>query len=218
MTEKIEMLLFDLDGTLIQYPNSKFQSTWDAVGTAAGLEKEYEENLLIFYPHSHLWGKWAEADAKLLKGKRFPEIKIKVLELINYSLGVEELFTALPKNRYQKGILSNGLGFIADELCKNFGLNFYLADELLIKDEKFTGEVVAGMPDRDKTKGLELICNKYQVTPKQICYVGDHENDLVVFAEVGKAVAFNPKTDKVKEKAHYVISDFRELLKIIDEC
>jgi len=67
-----------------------------------------------------------------------------------------------------------------------------------------------------KTKGLEMICDKYQVEPQQICYVGDHENDLVVFKEVGKAVAFNPKTEEVREKAHYVISDFRELLKIIE--
>jgi len=45
--------------------------------------------------------------------------------------------------------------------------------------------------------------------------VGDHDNDIVVFEEVGKAVAFNPKTEQMKEKAHYVISDFRELLEIV---
>ena len=44
-----KMLLFDLDGTLIQYPSSKFQSTWDAVGVAGGVEKEFEDNLEKFY-------------------------------------------------------------------------------------------------------------------------------------------------------------------------
>ena len=156
------MLLFDLDGTLIQYPGSKFQSTWDAVGTAARVEEEFEENLLKYYKHSEQWGQWAKEDAELLKGKDFDGVKKKVLELIVYSPGVEELFTTL-SGKYQKGILSNGLGFIADELCQNFGLDFYMADELLVKNGLFTGEVVAGMPERDKKKGLELICNKYQV-------------------------------------------------------
>jgi HAD superfamily phosphoserine phosphatase-like hydrolase len=215
MADKIRMLLFDLDGTLIQYPSSKFQSTWDAVGVAAGVEKEFEENLEKFYQHSHLWNQWAKEDAELLKDKDFNEVKRKVLELIVYSPGVEELFDTL-SDKYQKGILSNGLGFVANELCQNFGLGFYMADELSVKEGKFTGEVVAGMPNRDKTKGLEMICDKYQVEPQQICYVGDHENDLVVFKEVGKAVAFNPKTEEVREKAHYVISDFKELLKIIE--
>ncbi len=208
------MLLCDLDGTLIQYPGSKFQSTWDAVGVAAEVEKEFEDNLEKFYRNSELWNIWAKEDAKLLQGKDFAKIKQKVLESINYSLGVEELFATL-SNKYQKGILSNGLGFVADELCKQFNLNFYMADELIVEDNIFTGEVVAGMPNRDKKKGLELICNRYQVEPQQICYVGDHDNDLVVFEEVGKAVAFNPKTNKVREKAQYVISDFREVLKII---
>jgi len=210
-----KMLLFDLDGTLIQYPGSKFQSTWDAVGVAAGVEKEFEDNLKKFYQQINNWGQWAEEDAALLKGKDFDEIRRKTLDLIVYSPGVEELFDTL-SDKYQKGILSNGLGFIAGELCQNFGLDFYMADELLVKEGKFNGEIVAGMPNRDKIKGLEIICNKYQVEPQQICYVGDHENDLVVFEEVGKAVAFNPKTEKVREKAHYVISNFKELLDIIE--
>ncbi len=215
MAEKTRMLLFDLDGTLIQYPGSKFQSTWDAVGVAAGVEKEYEENLVKFYQHSHLWSQWAKADAELLKGKNFNDVKRKVLDLIVYSPGVEELFDTL-SGKYKKGILSNGLGFVADELCEKFSLNFYMADELLVKDGQFTGEVTAGMPKRDKTKGLELICNKYQVEPQQICYVGDHDNDLVVFEEVGISVAFNPKTNLVKEKANHVIYNFKELLNIIN--
>ena len=215
MTTETKMLLFDLDGTLIQYPGSKFQSTWDAVGVAAEVEKKFEENLAKFYENPHLWSQWAEADAELLKGKNFNDVKRKVLDLIVYSPGVEELFATVD-SKYKKGILSNGLGLVADELRTEFGLDFYMADELVIRKGKFTGEVLAGMPNRDKKKGLEIICNKYQVEPQQICYVGDHENDLVVFEEVGKAVAFNPKTDKVREKAHYVISDFREVLKIIE--
>ena len=108
-----------------------------------------------------MWNQWAKEDAELLKGKDFNEVKRKVMKLIVYSPGVEELFNTL-SGKYQKGILSNGLGFVANELCQNFGLGFYMADELSVKEGKFTGEVVAGMPNRDKTKGLEMICDKYQ--------------------------------------------------------
>jgi phosphoserine phosphatase len=205
----------------VQYAQSRFHSTWDAVGVAAGVAEQFEQNLEMYYRTTE-WDKWAQADAALLKGKNFEEIKRKTLGLVPYSPGVKELFGQLSSDfpLLRKGILSNGVGFVAKEVCQDLKMNFYLADELMVKEGRFTGEITAGMPDRDKRGGLEMVRKQENISLDQICYVGDHENDLVVFEQIGLSqmglsVAFNPKTDKVRDAADYVIYDFKDLLDLI---
>lgn len=218
----IRLLLFDMDGTLIRNPHSGFNSSWDAVGMAADVWKEFEDNKARYYDLKDQWHLWAQADADLLKGKSFEEVRRKTLEIISYAPGLEALFTEL-NGRYRAGILSNGVGFVADEIAGQFGfdLELCLADRLLVEEGYFTGEVVPGMPKRDKTEGLKYICKKAGVSPDQICYVGDHLNDLAVFKEVECSVFMdNGNKDPCLEKARIAargnsITDFRELIEYI---
>lgn len=219
---KIKLLLFDMDGTLIRNPHSNFNSSWDAVGIAAGVRKEFEDNKTRYYLLKDQWHLWAQADADLLKGRNFEEVRRKTLEIISYAPGLEELFVKL-NGRYQAGILSNGVGFVADEIANLFGFDqeLCLADRLLVKDGIFTGEIVPGMPKREKVEGLKYICEKAGVNPDQICYVGDHLNDLAVFKEVKCSVFMdNGNKDPCLEKARIAargnsITDFRELIEYL---
>ena len=45
---------------------------------------------------------------------------------------------------------------------------------------------------------------KYNLTKKQMCYIGDDINDLPVFKEAGLAVAVADAVEEVKQGAHYV--------------
>ena len=77
-------------------------------------------------------------------------------------------------------------------------------------------EIITGAFDQEVSpweKHLLLpdICRRFNVAPEEICHVGDHENDIPVFDQVGLAVAFRPKLLEVGKMAKYVIDDFAEL-------
>lgn len=67
----------------------------------------------------------------------------------------------------------------------------------------------------DKGKSLDLVLEKYSLKEEEICYIGDHLNDIPIFERVGLPIAFNPKDERLKEKVKYIIYDFRELWDLI---
>jgi HAD superfamily phosphoserine phosphatase-like hydrolase len=206
-----------MDGTIIRNSHSNFNSSWDAIGLAAQVWNEFEANKSRYYHDQKMWHTWAQADALLLKDKSFEDIKLKTFRLISYAPGFQELFNELRGN-YRTGILSNGVGFVAEEIVEQFGFDseLCLADKLLVKNGYFTGDVIEGMPERDKGRGLRKICKRSGVKPENILYVGDHLNDLPVFERVGCPVFMDngntdPALDAARQKVKYIITDFREL-------
>jgi len=55
-----------------------------------------------------------------------------------------------------------------------------------------------------KTKALEKILKKYQVTLEEICFMGDDLVDLCLMKQVGLAVAVFNAAPEIKQSAHYI--------------
>ena len=47
---------------------------------------------------------------------------------------------------------------------------------------------------------IQEICDKFKIFPKDICHVGDNENDIKCFEKVGLGIAYDPKTEKTEEQ------------------
>ena len=86
---------------------------------------------------------------------------------------------------------------------------------LLRVNEKgeFTGEALSAVGLQQKGERLRMLADMYEVSLLDVCYIGDHENDIPALEIAGLPVAFNPKREEVRKKAKVVINDFRELLK-----
>jgi phosphoserine phosphatase len=63
----IKAVIFDMDGTLVQY-DGPFQSSWDAIGYAAGLKEQWDRLMEHYFPQRGLYWEWIDANAQLLKG------------------------------------------------------------------------------------------------------------------------------------------------------
>jgi 3-deoxy-D-manno-octulosonate 8-phosphate phosphatase (KDO 8-P phosphatase) len=61
-----------------------------------------------------------------------------------------------------------------------------------------------GSPKRSKSSVLEKILNRYNVTPDEICFVGDDLVDLCLMDKVGLAVAVFNACAEMKNLAHYI--------------
>ena len=220
---QIKALVFDVDGTLVNYESSKYKSGWDAIGGSleSKLQKEWFENLEIYYPQKDKIIEWTEKDAELLKGISTEHIE-KVLfsnGRIPYNTGAREFLKKL-NGEYLLGIVSGGVNLVSDKIQEDLNglFDFIITNELGIKKGYFDGTVKAiDMWKKDIL--LENKLKEYNLNLKDVCYVGDSGNDIPLLSKVYLPIVFNSKGDdseEVKRYSKHIINDFKQLTNIIE--
>ncbi len=213
---KVKAIICDMDGTLVNYPNEPFHSSWDALTKSLSDEqkKEWIRVRDFYYPRRNLYREWYKTEVALLT-----DISVKSVEdylfPIPYSLGARDFF--YKRNGFVRGIISSGVSLVADKIKEEFGFDFSISNSIEIKGGFFTGKGESNLNLWEKDLELLRIADEKNLKLEEIVYVGDNENDIPIFRIVGIPVAFNPKTEKTKKYVKYIIRDFRELNKIIEE-
>ncbi len=218
----IRAIIFDMDGTLVHYPEPPFYSSWDALGRVLGDDRWYKvrDKYLKRMEHEkceEVYNAWFYEQVSLLKGLSVDKA-ISALLPPPYTKGVKEFCKSLPEDVIT-GILTTGLGLVADYISEELGFNFYVANELEVKDGKFTGKGYVRLGLFDKLSVLMALLQKYHIAPEETCFVGDNTNDLPIFDLVGLPVGFNPKspavTNKIKERKGVIIHHWYELREFV---
>ena len=215
MGRRIRAIIFDLDGTLVRYHGVEFESSWGAVAAAAGKQEESGRILREFLPRRDAYQEWVERDAALLTGISVEVITAKIFPP-PYATGAREAIAAL-RGRYTMGILSSGVDLVADRACQELGLDFSVANRLLIEDGRFTGESETVVDLWKKADVMKEIAAKHNLDLSEICFVGDHMNDVPVMRIVGLSIAMNAKDKELERIADYVVSDFTTIPQIVEE-
>ena len=209
-------MFFDMDGTLVDYPNEPFHSSWDALlGALPGNLKEQWIKLRDFYyPRKELCEEWYKKQVALLKGIRLSDMN-RYLFPVPYSLGVREFFSS--RNGYVTGIISAGVGLVAERVAKELGLYFVISNPIEVMEGIFTGRGELKSHLWRKDVDVLRIAKENNLSLQKMLYVGDNENDNSVFDLVGVSVAFCPRKKTTEERADFVIRDFRELNDILEK-
>ncbi len=215
MKRKIKLVSIDGDGCLFAYTNigSQFHSSWDALGFAYGFKEVWDERGKTYYKDKDANKKWALEDSADMKGLHSHQAH-KVLYPIPYSPGVVDFLTAT-KGKLVRGLLSGCIDMVGKKAAEDHSMDFCFCNTLHRENDIFLGTCDYAVPTWEKHTFIPQLCQKFGVTPEEICHVGDHENDISCFEQVGLAVAFNPKKEEVGRKAHHIIRDFAELNQIL---
>lgn len=218
INKKIKLITIDGDGCAFAYTKieSKFESSWDALGFAYNLKKNWDERTKKFYKFNSDFEndkKWAEEDVTDLENKEVV-LAEKVLYPIPYSKGFED-FIRDSNSKLIRGLLTASFDLVAKKIQKDLNLDFCYCNFLHRANGNFSGTLDYLVGTWEKNKKIPEICDLFGVYPEEICHVGDNENDLSVAENVGLFIAFNPKKENVANKAKYVIYDFMELNKIL---
>ncbi len=210
------MLILDLDGTSVTYPNKPFNSSWDALAevlTAEKRKKWVEIRETYVNKGEKGYDDWFRQQVLCLEGVPLVEAE-KALFPVPYSQGFVDFFEKF-NGKFMKGIVSSGLEIVARRVFQDFSFDFFSAEILETRKGVFTGRGKARFNLFHKKKEVERIVRSYGMNLSQVCYVGDGFNDIPVLQSVGLPIAFKPKEEGVASAAKYCISDFRELVEIL---
>jgi phosphoserine phosphatase len=115
------------------------------------------------------------------------------------------------------GILSSGVDLVADWVREDLELDFALANRIHVFEGRFTGTAETLVDLWAKDRALRALAAERGVRLDEICFVGDHVNDLPAMRIAGLAIAANPKDPAVGEAAWRTIRDFAELPALLED-
>jgi phosphoserine phosphatase len=207
-------IVTDLDGTVVDYPNEPYRSTWDAIGDSLDWESK-QKWYCIRDNYSNMEEKsleWTIEQLELLRGKSAKKL-IQALLPIPYVEDVKDFFH-LMKGKYLTGMVTGGFSLAAELISEDLKLDFCLYNKLNFENPRAIKKI-RGMHSKELWLE-EYLKEKYPNIKmgKNVCYIGDNGNDISILENVALPVVINPKNDKIKEIS-YKIKKFSEINDLI---
>lgn len=197
----IKLVCFDMDGVIFEDINFWFElhKRFGTLKEGLALTEKYLKTDYDTLVREVVQKLWKGRDAK------------PYFELVNslkYVPGVKETFEYLKNKGCKTAIISASGIDAAKRVQKDFAVDCIYANELVIKDNKVSGEFIwpVGAGNEKKAEIIKKLCKKIGISPKECAYIGDSETDIEAFKEVGLSIAFNTTSDKLKKAATYVVS------------
>ena len=205
------LCVLDVDGTLIE----------EEVIDLLGKEAECEEEVALLTAQAMRGELDFEASLKrrisLLKG-----LSINVFDRIYHELhlskNVAKFIKVLQENQIEVGLVSGGFTTIVERLAKDLGISLYIANQLELRDDHLTGNLIGPIISREvKEATLVRWAEEIQVPFDRTIAIGDGANDLKMLKSAGLGIAFCAK-DIVKKEINLQVDerDFGKVLEMID--
>lgn len=120
--------------------------------------------------------------------------------------GGETLLAALKQRGLKIALVSGGFTYFTERLKQEYNLDYTLANQLEIKNNRLTGTVVDGIVGAAaKAKFLRMLCEELGIDSRQTVAVGDGANDLEMLRAAGLSVAYHAKP-KVQAEARVALN------------
>jgi len=188
--------LFDLDGTLTPIP-SFWQHLHEVMDQWHGAAEEFQRR---FRDGRIDYATFCRLDAERWKGRPAAELR-RIADAVPLRPGAREVVLALKRQGLKIGVISTGLTLLADRIHRELGLDFTIANRLVVHEGRITGEVKINVEHARKDEAVNLFCNQFGIPAQRILGVGDSEGDIPLFRAVGFSLAFNPETEEVARRA-----------------
>ncbi|MBZ2119287.1 phosphoserine phosphatase SerB [Streptococcus infantis] len=205
------LCVLDVDGTLIE------EEVIDLLGKEAGCEEE-----VVLLTAQAMRGELDfEASLKrrvsLLKGLSINSFD-KIYHELHLSKNAVKFIKVLQENKIEVSLVSGGFTTVVERLAKDLGISLYTANQLEIKDDHLTGNLICSIISREvKEATLVRWAEELEVPFDRTIAIGDGANDLKMLKSAGLGIAFCAK-DIVKKEINLQIDerDFGKVLEMID--
>ncbi|MCD6232843.1 haloacid dehalogenase-like hydrolase [bacterium] len=204
-----KLIVFDVDGVLI---STQLGASKDIL-VNLGKKKEVE-CLDREYQRRKKKGPFGmEKLIRLYKGFAKKQLQEESLKYCQSHLmkGAKRCLEKLKGNGWRLGALSSNMQFVMNTLLMILPLDFAEGTKIKFEREVSTGEILRVVTRYEKAEILERKVKNYGVKKENVVVVGDSITDLPMGEKSGFFVAFQPKSDIVKEKADLVVDHFSQL-------
>ncbi|KHO53260.1 MAG: phosphoserine phosphatase SerB, phosphoserine phosphatase, partial [archaeon GW2011_AR18] len=135
---------------------------------------------------------------------------------LEYLPGVKQMFDYVKSKGFISALISASSIEVARRVQKDFGVDHIFANELIIRDNKVSGEFLwpLGAGKEKKADIIRNLCNDLNISPNETIYIGDSDKDIEAFKEVGLSIAFNSNCKELKDIATFVV-DSDNLSKVL---
>lgn len=207
MKKDIRMIIFDMDGVLVD-----IKSSWNYLHKAFHVNNR--EHLKKYLCGEISYKEFMRKDIHLWGPTHIDQIR-NIMNQIPLMKGAKKLIYELRKVGIKTAIISAGISTLANRIQEELGIDYSFANKLLIdEDEMLTGEGEEVVRLSTKVEALQKLVLSEGITTRQCIVVGDGVYDIPLFNEAGFSIAFNTKNEEVKKAADVVIED-KDLKKIL---
>lgn len=89
-------------------------------------------------------------------------------------------------------IISGSPDFLVSKMAKKLGIEYFYASKYIVKDNKYTGEVIPMWDSKSKQKAIKDFCKENNIDLSNSYAYGDTNGDYSMFKLVGNPIALNP--------------------------
>ena len=205
------LCVMDVDGTLI------LEEVIDLLGREVGREEEIAQLTSQAMRGELDFERSLRDRVSFLEGLPI-SVFDTVFNSIHLSPNAQKFISILQKNDILVGLVSGGFTPIVARLAKSFGITYFSANQLEVKDGLLTGKLIGQIISPEvKKETLEQWRKELKLSKERTIAIGDGANDLLMLKSAGLGIAFCAKEVLKKEIPHHVDKrDFLEVLPLID--
>lgn len=222
--KKEKVAVFDLDGTIFR-SSLLIELHWKMVRRGIIPRSEIKKLDALYWSWVTRKGSYDDyidevVDNFMLFVKNTPvkELELAIKHIIEVQSDIVYRYTRdLVTKLFPTHVLiaiSGSPDMIVSEFTKAWKFDYFLGTELEVKDNKFTGEVVA-LHVEDKKKALSDLCTKHGLSLVGSIGVGDTESDIGIFELVENPICFNPTSglyEIAKERGWPVVVERKDVI------
>ena len=206
------LVAFDFDGTLT---TSKHRSSWQSVHEYFGTWKSHGKIALnLFLEDKITYKEFCEADAYPWINRSEEEYQ-HALSSIELREGLPEVIDFFKQYDCKLAIISMGLSDIVKRTAQEYQFDYWIANDLIRRNNKLTGEVVINVGMHQKGEILSSIREMYNIPTNRTIAIGDASADIDMFSTAHISFAIDPSSDRVSKSATFVCKT-QSLLEIIE--
>ncbi len=199
MTElRFPLVCFDLDGTLVEDTVFIWKTLHESFQTDPAVRQKAHDD---YFSGRISYNDWFDCDLELLHAAGATQEKImEVVDTLSIMPGAIEALTTLKERGHKLAIVSGSLDVVVDRLFGQMEFDHILLNRLLFDGEgRISGGVATPYDLEGKADGLRELCRLEGIVPEQAAFVGDNFNDLWIARAAGYSIAFNCKSDQLRQ-------------------
>ena len=210
--EKIELVVFDMDGVLADTLSSwKHVHDYFNTSNEESVEKYLQgeiDDLEFIKRDVSLW----KINNKPIKKEKLE----KILKNIPIMKGAKETTSFLKKHGIKTAIISAGLDILAERIAKELSIDYVFANGVKTDEKGFlTTNGILKVQLKHKEKTVLKLSKQLNIPLNNIVTIGNSCFDTPMFQVTGLSIAFNPEDKCVRDAADYIVEE-KNLLKTLD--